>query len=752
MLVIILLVGLLAPVTGNIGNTRQKITLSDDGGYGNILIAIDESIPEDLDLLLGLQAHYTAASTALLTATEDQVYFHNITILVPSTWTTSNSWLTANGESVETANILVAPPNIMWGDTPYTLQPGGCGEEGDFTHLTAFYVKGAASSNLYPEKRLVREFAHLKWGLFNEDAHVNDVNSSNFYMFNTVIKPTQCQTDGIYGSSTDLATEQACNNVNETSQSPSPTCTFRPKPDHTSANTSLMYAEYLPSIYGFCTKDTHNKLALNKHNEICEQKSAWEVMQGLPDFAFDHLEIRGSVTVNPPTFTIIQAGATPPTTTQSTTSPTSTTTKATTTTVSTTSQTTTLEPSVECPQDIVCLLLDVSGSMSNYNRIGKLASAVTSYILYHLRNNTAVGIVSFSSTATVNAPMTLLSSDQARKDLIAFIPTVAFGTTGIGNGLLKCSEILNNYSEEDLDRSRIVLFSDGQETNQPYVVDVLPGVKADGILVDTMLYSQSADNVLMEIATETGGKSFFANDDGSKTSINLFLAETAYRDCDTASTVLINAQVPINASESSYTDKVSFDITIGMETILIFSYSNDINVEVVTGNGNNVLVTKDSSINLIIAKLFGDMSGSYANYTITKVSSHLDEEVIVTVTSQPIPNVLPISIYTRTDGNAINFSSQSTVRIYTSVYQGYTPVLNLQVTSVIETADGTQLHLPSSDSGFGMDSTANDGIYTATLLPHEFSGSGYYSLQMEVNGEGLQPDCVQTVEDRVWEL
>jgi len=41
------------------------------------------------------------------------------------------------------------------------------------------------------------------------------------------------------------------------------------------------------------------------------------------------------------------------------------------------------------------------------------------------------------------------------------------------------------------------------------------------------------------------------------------------------------------------------------------------------------------------------------------------------------------------------------VRIYTSVYQGYTPVLNLQVTSVIETADGTQLHLPSSDSGFG---------------------------------------------------
>jgi len=49
--------------------------------------------PVILDIL---QAHYTAASTALLTATEDQVYFHNITILVPSTWTTSNSWLTVS--------------------------------------------------------------------------------------------------------------------------------------------------------------------------------------------------------------------------------------------------------------------------------------------------------------------------------------------------------------------------------------------------------------------------------------------------------------------------------------------------------------------------------------------------------------------------------------------------------------------------------------------------------------------------------
>ena len=36
--------------------------------------------------------------------------------------------------------MIVAEANKAWGDTPYTLQPGGCGEEGDYIHLTPSYL------------------------------------------------------------------------------------------------------------------------------------------------------------------------------------------------------------------------------------------------------------------------------------------------------------------------------------------------------------------------------------------------------------------------------------------------------------------------------------------------------------------------------------------------------------------------------------------------------------------------------------
>jgi len=35
---------------------------------------------------------------------------------------------------------LVGPANRVWGDKPYTLQPGQCGVEGDYIHYTPEYL------------------------------------------------------------------------------------------------------------------------------------------------------------------------------------------------------------------------------------------------------------------------------------------------------------------------------------------------------------------------------------------------------------------------------------------------------------------------------------------------------------------------------------------------------------------------------------------------------------------------------------
>ena len=41
--------------SSNIGNTKQDINLDIHGGYTDLLVAIDEKVPEDLSILTKLQ-------------------------------------------------------------------------------------------------------------------------------------------------------------------------------------------------------------------------------------------------------------------------------------------------------------------------------------------------------------------------------------------------------------------------------------------------------------------------------------------------------------------------------------------------------------------------------------------------------------------------------------------------------------------------------------------------------------------------
>ena len=43
--------------------------------------------------------------------------------------------------SFQEAEVQVSPKSGMYGDTPYTIQAGGCGTPGDHIHLTPEYVK-----------------------------------------------------------------------------------------------------------------------------------------------------------------------------------------------------------------------------------------------------------------------------------------------------------------------------------------------------------------------------------------------------------------------------------------------------------------------------------------------------------------------------------------------------------------------------------------------------------------------------------
>lgn len=81
------------------------------------------------------------ASPALFQATKRRAYFRNITILVPKTWERQPTYKPAGRESFDTANVIIDKINPDYGDTPYVKQVRGCGQSGEFMHLTPTFVK-----------------------------------------------------------------------------------------------------------------------------------------------------------------------------------------------------------------------------------------------------------------------------------------------------------------------------------------------------------------------------------------------------------------------------------------------------------------------------------------------------------------------------------------------------------------------------------------------------------------------------------
>ena len=50
------------------------------------------------------------------------------------------------------ARVVIGSPRGDWGDTPYTIQPGGCGVEGDYIHFTPNYILKPESSEDFTHK------------------------------------------------------------------------------------------------------------------------------------------------------------------------------------------------------------------------------------------------------------------------------------------------------------------------------------------------------------------------------------------------------------------------------------------------------------------------------------------------------------------------------------------------------------------------------------------------------------------------
>lgn len=118
----------------------------------------------------------------------------------------------------------MAPPSFSNGDIPYTLQSGGCGQEGEYIHFTPNYLitlqQAANIAQFGPsgnytslsnqkslttalfgnpylrliEKLFVHEWAHLRYGVFDEYGRAGDQSYPLFYIpqGSKTIQPNLC--------------------------------------------------------------------------------------------------------------------------------------------------------------------------------------------------------------------------------------------------------------------------------------------------------------------------------------------------------------------------------------------------------------------------------------------------------------------------------------------------------------------------------------------------------------------------------
>ncbi len=99
---------------------------------------------------------------------QTELIFGDVHILIPATWTNIDANL-SSWETYEEADVRVSADSYLaLDDTPYTQQPGGCGEPGKFIHLTPNFLLTLNESKYGPPGTLkIKDFSLMEFYRLN---------------------------------------------------------------------------------------------------------------------------------------------------------------------------------------------------------------------------------------------------------------------------------------------------------------------------------------------------------------------------------------------------------------------------------------------------------------------------------------------------------------------------------------------------------------------------------------------------------
>ncbi|XP_034355270.1 calcium-activated chloride channel regulator 2 isoform X1 [Arvicanthis niloticus] len=657
-----------------------------ENGYDGLLVAINPRVPEDMKLITNIKEMITEASFYLFNATKRRVFFRNVQILIPATWTAHN-YNRVKQESYDKANVIVTEQNGVSGDDPYTLQHRGCGKEGKYIHFTPNFLLNDELAAGYGSRGrvFVHEWAHLRWGVFDEynkdkPFYVNGQNE---------IQVTRCSSDikGIFVCEKGLCPHEDC----IISKLFREGCTFLYNSTQ-NATGSIMFMQSLPSVVEFCDESTHNQEAPNLQNQVCSLRSTWDVITDSSDLNHS-LPVLGVELPAPPTFSLLQAG-----------------------------------------DRVVCLVIDVSRKMAEGDRLLRFQQAAQLYLMQVVEAHTFVGIVTFDSRGgEIRAPLQQINSDDDRKLLVSYLPTAVSteAETNICAGVKKGFEVVEKQNGR-ADGSVMILVTSGADE---HIDNCLLTTMSSGSTIHSMALGSSAARKVGELSRLTGGLKFFIPDKFTSNGMTEAFSRISSGTGDIfQQSIQLESMCETVQPQHRLTNTVTVDSAVGNDTFFLVMWQTGGPPEIaLLDPSGRKYITGDFIINLAFRtaslKIPGTAEHGHWTYTLNN-THHSPQTLKVTVASRASSLAMsPATVEAFVETDSTYFPQP--VIIYASVRKGLYPIFNATVVATVEPKSGDPIVLQLLDEGAGADVIRNDGIYSRYFS--SFAVSGSYSWTVHVH-------------------
>ncbi|XP_064112873.1 calcium-activated chloride channel regulator 1-like [Macrobrachium nipponense] len=172
-----------------------------NGAYSNVVVAIGDDLDESSCKIYvdNIEAMINSASLVLYSATKERLFFSSVTILIPNNWTSCGPVkIDPNVDQLtfEESHIRVHSPHPFFGNNPWTQQPRGCGDPGEYIYFSHDFLSEESPKLGSQGSVLVHEWAKFRWGVFEEYGHVGDsIFPPAYHTSATDWQPNYC-TDG----------------------------------------------------------------------------------------------------------------------------------------------------------------------------------------------------------------------------------------------------------------------------------------------------------------------------------------------------------------------------------------------------------------------------------------------------------------------------------------------------------------------------------------------------------------------------